>query len=191
MNPEQVTDREIDILSHIARGKPARQRDLSHVIGISLGMTNVVLKRLIRKGYLVVRTVNKRKLAYVVTPAGVDAIARRSYRYLRRTVRNIVYFRSSIEVFLHDVRSRGYRGIAFAGTSDLDFIVEYACDVCGIRYFSDDASIESAKRGLDGLFLVYSERYIPDENVKAEGGSVAFLQEVVGQLPGQDAVDEV
>ena len=42
-----------------------RQRDLSQqVIGMSLDMTNAILKRLVLKGYLSVRKVNNRNIAY-------------------------------------------------------------------------------------------------------------------------------
>ncbi|MCX7037631.1 MAG: winged helix-turn-helix transcriptional regulator, partial [Spirochaetes bacterium] len=50
MHTELAVDKEIAILSHIARGEQVRQRDLSHVIGMSLGMTNAILKRLVHKG---------------------------------------------------------------------------------------------------------------------------------------------
>ena len=123
MHTELAVDNEIAILSYIARSERVRQRDLSHVIGMSLGMTNAILKRLVHKGYLTIRKINNRNIAYAVTPMGVEAIAKRSYRYFKRTIRNIVYYREAIEAFVHDVKSRGYQGIAFAGVSDLDFIV--------------------------------------------------------------------
>ena len=96
MNTELAVDKEIEILSHIARGEKVRQRDLSHVIGMSLGMTNAILKRLVHKGFLAIRKVNNRNIAYIVTPAGAEAIAKRSYRYFKRTIRNIVYYRCEI-----------------------------------------------------------------------------------------------
>jgi DNA-binding MarR family transcriptional regulator len=166
MHTELAIDKEIAILSHIAQSEQVRQRELSHVIGMSLGMTNAILKRLVHKGYLTIRKVNNRNIAYAVTPAGVEAIAKRSYRYFKRTMRNIVYYREAIEAFVHDVKSRGYQGIALAGVSDLDFIVEHACGICGIRYLRDDASIDAAKAGSDELSLLYSESYIPDEKEK-------------------------
>jgi DNA-binding MarR family transcriptional regulator len=180
MQTEIAVDKEIEILSHIAHDAQVRQRDLSHVIGVSLGMTNAILKRLVHKGYLTIRKVNNRNIAYAVTPAGVDAIAKRSYHFLRRTIRNIVYYREAIEAFVRDVKSRGFRGISFAGATDLDFIVEHACQTSGLRFLTDDASIEAAKAGNDDLFLVYSESYIPDEAEKRARPATAFLQEVLG-----------
>jgi DNA-binding MarR family transcriptional regulator len=185
METELAVDKEITILSRIAQGKHVQQRDLSHVIGMSLGMTNAILKRLVHKGYLTVRKVNNRNIAYAVTPAGVEAVAKRSYRYFKRTIRNIVYYREAIEAFVHNIKSRGYQGIAFAGVSDLDFIVEHACQICGMRYLRDDASIEAARAGSDELYLLYSESYIPDEEEKRTQPATAFLQEVVSGTAGE------
>ena len=70
METELAVDKEITILSHIAQGEHVRQRDLSHVIGMSLGMTNTILKRLVHKGYLTVRKVNNRNIAYAGNPRG-------------------------------------------------------------------------------------------------------------------------
>jgi DNA-binding MarR family transcriptional regulator len=187
METELAVDKEITILSHIALGEHVRQRDLSHVIGMSLGMTNAILKRLVHKGYLTVRKVNNRNIAYAVTPAGVEAIAKRSYRYFRRTIRNIVYYREAIEAFVDDLKSRGYQGIAFAGVSDLDFVVEHACGICGMSYLRDDASIDAARAGSDGLYLLYSESYMPDAEDKRTRLAAAFLQEVVNGTAGEGA----
>ena len=79
----------------------------------------------------------------------------------------------AIETFVHDVKSRGYQGIALAGASDLDFIVEHACEICGVRYLRDDAATKAATRGSDELFL--EKRTRP---------SAAFLQVVVSQGAG-------
>jgi DNA-binding MarR family transcriptional regulator len=188
METELAVDKEIAILSHIEGSDQVRQRDVSHVIGMSLGMTNTILKRLVHKGYLTVRKVNNRNIADAVTPTGVEAIAKRSYRYFKRTIRNIVYYREAIEAFVQDVKSRGHRGIAFAGVSDLDFIVEHACEICGMRYLRDEASMETARAGSDELYLLYSEGYIPDEEEKCTRLAAAFLQEVVNRTAVVGAV---
>jgi DNA-binding MarR family transcriptional regulator len=184
MHPELAIDKEIEVLSHIARYDRVRQRELSHAIGISLGMTNALLKRLVRRGYLIIRKVNNRNIAYAVTPAGVDAIAKRSYRFFMRTIRNIVRYRESIEYFIRDVKTRGYQGIAFSGMSDLDFLVEHACQTQGVRFLRDDAAIERAKIGSKELYLLYSESHIPNVQEKSKGSAIAFLQDVVGKEQG-------
>ncbi len=124
---DSTTDKELDLLEHISQRDRVRQRDLARAIGMSLGMTNAILKRLARKGYLTIRKVNNRNIAYAITPEGVEAIAKRSYRYLRRTVGNIVRYKEAIESLVRDLHGRGVRIVSLAGKSDLAFIVEHFC----------------------------------------------------------------
>lgn len=149
------TEKELEVLEHIYLRKDVRQRDLAEVIGMSLGMTNAILKRLTQKGFLTVRKVNNRKIMYAVSPVGVDAIARKSYRYLKRTIKNVVDYKQAIEQVIVAAADGGYQEIALVGPSDLDFIVEHLCGKYGLSY-------ERVKRATDlaegeAAFLLYSE----------------------------------
>jgi DNA-binding MarR family transcriptional regulator len=129
-----AAERDLEILEHIHASERVRQRDLAHVVGLSLGMTNAILKRLAQTGLIVVRKVNNRNIRYAVSPAGLEAIARRSYRYLRRTIRNVVDYRRTLEGLVAAVRKAGYRRIELVGRSDLDFILEHACARMGVEF---------------------------------------------------------
>ena len=44
-------DKELEILENIYHSSSSvRQRDLAEIVGLSLGMTNAILKRLVKKG---------------------------------------------------------------------------------------------------------------------------------------------
>jgi DNA-binding MarR family transcriptional regulator len=127
MNPQEL---ELDILEHIhAAPGTVRQRDLAHIIGKSLGMTNSILQRLAEKGLLVVSRVNNRNITYAVTPHGIRAIAGRSFRYFKRTIKNVVFYKDAVE---HEVQqfllahpSVPRRFLVLQGASDIDFILEH------------------------------------------------------------------
>jgi len=157
-------------------------------------MTNAIIKRLVQKGWLTVRKVNNRNLRYAVSASGIEQITRRSYRYFKRTIKNIVDYREAIERFVHEVQVSGCRGIILHGSSDLDFIVEHACAKYGIEYVLDENKGDTVSRGGEVFFLLYSESYIPDNGEKRVGLSIAFLQEVVNlqwrgaaTLPGMNS----
>jgi len=119
---------ELDILEKISSNHAGvSQRDLARIIGLSLGMTNAILKRLAQKGWLKVKKVNNRNIQYIVSPLGIQKLARRSYRYFRRTIKNVVYYKESIESLVLEAAARRYKGILLVGKSDLDFIVEHLC----------------------------------------------------------------
>ncbi len=150
-------EKEIEILERISRSKSTiRQRDLARIIGLSLGMTNSILKRLTNKGLLQIKKVNNRNIQYMVSPAGMEAIARRSYRYFKRTLKNVVAYKEAMDDLVQEIKQKGCRRLVLVGKSDLDFIVEHFCDKYRIEYrnvrgFSPDPP------GEDGDFLLYSE----------------------------------
>lgn len=134
-----VESHEIDVLRHIQTNNRAKQRDIARAIGLSLGMTNSILKRLASKGFLVMRRLNSRNISYLVTPAGVELIARRSYRYLRRTVGTIVRYRDRIFSLVKDASRSVPRGSAPAtvmliGESDLAFLLEWCAAKCDMSF---------------------------------------------------------
>jgi len=164
-------NKEIIVLENIYQSSPEiRQRDLAEIAGLSLGMTNVILKRLALKGLLTIKRVNNRNIHYIVTPAGIDAITRKSYGYFKRTIKNVVYYRESIEKLVLDIKTQGYDGLILKGSSDLDFIVEHACRKSDLKYIKEDGINNN-------IFLLYSENYLPDN--EAQGEDKAFLQSIL------------
>ena len=136
---EISSDHEYDVLAHIQRHEQAKQRDIAGAIGLSLGMTNAILKRLAAKGFITMRRINSRNIHYLVTPTGVDAVAKRSYHYLRRTVGNIVRYKEQIRRIIREAVAepplgRGATGVVLAGESDLDFLVEWCAEKEGLSF---------------------------------------------------------
>lgn len=151
------SEKELQILKTIhERAESVHQRDLARIAGLSLGMTNAILKRLAEKGFIKIRKVNNRNIRYAVTPAGVDQITRRSYRYFKRTIRNVVVYREAIEELVREAKASGFQSLLLIGRSDLDFIVRYACERNGVAYLRRDPEDD------EQVFLLYSEDYIPD-----------------------------
>ncbi len=166
-----MNEKEIEILTNINKNpQTLSQRELARNSGLSLGMTNAVLKRLVQKGLLMVRKVNNRNIRYVVTPAGMEEITRRSYRYFKRTLKNVAEYKDRIEQLLVQIKADGYNGLVLVGSSDIDFIVEYLCINLDLKLVKNDDEIT------DRTFMLYAESYIPDNVDKKEG--VMFLQDV-------------
>ena len=150
-------EKEIEILERISRSKSTiRQRDLARIIGLSLGMTNSILKRLTNKGLLKIKKVNNRNIQYVVSPAGMEAIALRSYRYFKRTLKNVVTYKEAVDELVREIKQKGCRRLVLVGKSALDFIVEHFCDKYRIEY-RNVRDLSANPPGEDGDFLLYSE----------------------------------
>ncbi len=176
MNHVEAADREIDILESIYHNKDAiRQRDLAKIVGLSLGMTNAIVKRLAQKGWLKIRKVNNRNIHYIVSPAGVEAIARKSYRYFKRTIKNVVLYKEAINKLINQVKQDNYSSIVLVGKSDLDFLVEHSCMKHHIDFLkNEEIGVE------DKLFYLYGEEYSPKNiNVEEAGKrNIAYLRDI-------------
>ncbi len=161
-------DAELSILENIYASEKndaeVRQRDLAAASGASLGMTNAILKRLAGRGMIAVRKLNSRKVQYAVTPAGVNEIARRSYRYFKRTIRNVVFYRDRIDEAVAKSKIRGDHAVLLIGVSDLDFIVEHACDRHGLSFLKAIDGHTAAAARKDKVLSIYSEKIARPEN---------------------------
>lgn len=106
---------------------PLRQRELAQIAGTSLGMTNSILKRLAQKGWITIKKLNSRNIQYAVTLEGINEIIHRSYRYFKRTISNVVYYKDILEEVIYLAKRQDLQTVVLLGSSDLDFIVEHAC----------------------------------------------------------------
>lgn len=140
-------ERELSLLEALRTNPDTAQRDLAREIGISLGMTNAILKRLAARGWLSVRRINNRNLAYAVTPAGMERLSRRAVGYLRRTVSSVVRYRDAIASWVRSASRRGITELLLIGPSDLGFIVEHFCEREGIRFVAVQSCPETVAAG--------------------------------------------
>lgn len=149
-----TSDKEAVILEHIYYNDSLKQRELADKAGISLGMTNAILKRLIDKGWLMTKRLNSRNLSYVVSPAGMEEIFKRGYRYFKRTIGEVRLYNEGIELLVQEAVEAGYKTVVLVGKSDLDFLVEYACGKAGVELLRVDSDKEAESR----MFIIYGEQ---------------------------------
>jgi DNA-binding MarR family transcriptional regulator len=75
--------RDLQLLEALEHEATITQRTLATRLGIALGLTNLYLKRLIRKGYVKCVTVAPNRLVYSLTPRGVARKARLTYEFMK------------------------------------------------------------------------------------------------------------
>jgi len=175
------TERELNILEQIHQSKGSiKQRDLAQIIGLSLGMTNSIMKRLVKKGWLKIKKVNNRNIQYIVSPEGIEEITCRSYRYLRRTIKNVVYYKETISHFLTNIAHSGFTGVILIGKSDLDFILEHFTSQYKLDFEKTlfTKQIFSISEQMSGYFVLFSET-VQEEEVSLAIPNSAFLRDIL------------
>jgi len=179
------SDPELRVLKELAEGEARAQRPLARAAGCSLGLTNAILKRLITKGFVTARRVSGTRLAYAVTPEGTHEIARRTYRYLRRTIRHVVNYKEAVDALVAGARDRGVTTVLLRGGSDLAFLVEYAAEQHELVFAAEkaeqgarSASEAAGAQAGDGRVLVIAGEREPD----AAGAEVHLREVLVGAV---------
>jgi DNA-binding MarR family transcriptional regulator len=75
--------RDLQLLEALEQVSSITQRTLATRLGMALGLTNLYVKRLIRKGYVKCVTVSPNRLIYSLTPKGVARKARLTYEFMK------------------------------------------------------------------------------------------------------------
>ncbi|MEW5984309.1 MAG: winged helix-turn-helix transcriptional regulator [Acidobacteriota bacterium] len=75
------------ILTELAAGAPRSQRLISQNLGIALGLTNLLIRRFVRKGWVRMVHVRPNRFLYLLTPAGMAEKSRMTRAYLDRSIR--------------------------------------------------------------------------------------------------------
>ena len=84
-----TVDHEVSIrrlLDEVAAGRDLSQRSLASRLGIALGLTNLLLKRVINKGWVRVTHLKANRVRYLITPAGIAEKARMTRDYLSYSI---------------------------------------------------------------------------------------------------------
>jgi DNA-binding MarR family transcriptional regulator len=93
------------------------QRTLASRLGIALGLTNLYVKRLIRKGYVKCVTVSPNRLVYSLTPKGMSRKARLTYEFMKYSLDFYRDARRHLRRSLAETVAREKR-VAIYGTGD-------------------------------------------------------------------------
>lgn len=115
---EKEAQRHLTILNEIADGKHVTQRVIADKLGIALGLVNLYLKRLIRKGYIKVSTIPSNRIKYLLTPKGMAEKARLTYEYMDYSLFLFRQARKTIREGLESLIGQGIRRVAIYGTTE-------------------------------------------------------------------------
>jgi len=96
MAPDLLDEREFDLINILGAKLGSNQRDLSYHLNLSLGQTNMLIRRLVAKGYIRITQLNKRKVSYLLPPKGISEKMRKSIKYTLNTINSIGLIKRSV-----------------------------------------------------------------------------------------------
>jgi len=120
---ERHVERDLEILTAIGEGRPLTQRDLAQRLGVALGLTNLYLKRLARKGYIKIidfsrKPSARKRLRYLLTPKGLTEKSRLTYEHVAYSLSLYRRARQTLRESLSQLPEEGLKRIALYGVGE-------------------------------------------------------------------------
>lgn len=110
--------RELSLLQELEKNPIMSQRELSNKFGIALGVTNACLRRMVRRGWIRIASLNHHKIGYFLTPKGFTEKAKLMLRLISWTVQHYSTLKDIIGARLLEMQNGGVERIVFYGVSD-------------------------------------------------------------------------
>jgi DNA-binding MarR family transcriptional regulator len=160
MRPE--AHRDLQILSEIEANGQVTQRHLASKLGIALGLTNLYLKRLARKGYVKVTTIPRHRVKYLLTPKGFAEKSRLTYEYMEYSLTLFRHSRQFLREQFAALAEAGRKRVVFVGAGEaaeladltlrelgLDLVAVADDGAVGTRFLGREVVPLAALRDLD------------------------------------------
>ena len=114
-----MDENELKVISEISKNSTASQRHLSKALDLSLGMVNIILHRLIEKGYMKIKQLDGRRVNYILTPKGFSEKLKRSSEYIFSTIDAFSAIKAQIKKKMMDCYAAGNRRFVILGGGEL------------------------------------------------------------------------
>ena len=130
-------NRDLIILEEIAKDPDTTQATLASQLGVAIGTVNWHLKRLIAKGYVKARRMERRKLRYIVTAEGIALRAHLTLDYIQNSFRLYRLVRERMLAQLDELRHAGYDRVRLQGNGDVADVCRLTCLEHGVHVVED------------------------------------------------------
>ncbi len=133
MISEPLSDRELTLLEEIEHDPDVTQASLAIQLGVAVGTVNLLIKRLISKGYVKVKRAQRRKLRYIITPEGLAFRANLAVHYIETSLHLYRKTRLQVRDLLAQAHQAGYNQVTIVGDGDIADICRLTCLEQGMR----------------------------------------------------------
>lgn len=132
--------RDLKLLEAVEENSRVTQRSLATKLGIALGLTNIYLRRLVRKGYIKCVNVQSNRITYLITPRGIAEKARLTYEFMDYSLHLFGEVRQHLRAVLQECAAAGQR-VAICGRGEAAEIAYLSLREFGLEpvaIFDDD-----------------------------------------------------
>lgn len=152
-----LDEREFELVNIIGAEIASNQRDLSRHMDLSLGMTNMLIKRLISKGYIRIKQLNKRKVEYILTPKGFAEKMKKSVKYTLKTLQSIGLIKEQLRKIVLPLYEKGERHFYILGESDFAHLIEIVLREKQLKDYTINYILEMPEKEVEGVLFICRE----------------------------------
>ena len=109
----------LQIMEEVENNNKITQRELAKKLNISIGMTNLFIKRIIKKGYFKITNIPKNRLMYMITPKGIIEKSRLTFEYLRYSLNFYKSLKAHVLEKFSNLEDKGVKRVAFYGLGEV------------------------------------------------------------------------
>ena len=124
--------RDLKLLEAVEQNSRVTQRGLATKLGIALGLTNIYLKRLVRKGYIKCVNVQSNRITYLITPRGIAEKARLTYEFMDYSLHLYGEVRQHLRGVLQECAAADRR-VAIYGRGEAAELAYLSLKECGLE----------------------------------------------------------
>lgn len=124
--------RDMKLLEAVEQDSRVTQRGLATKLGIALGLTNIYLKRLVRKGFIKCVNVQSNRISYLITPRGIAEKARLTYEFMDYSLHLYGDVRQRLRAVLQECAAADRR-VAIYGRGEAAELAYLSLKECGLE----------------------------------------------------------
>ena len=128
----EVKQQEYDLLGEIARDSLVTQSNLSDRLGMAVGSVNWYIKRLITRGWVKVSHLDRTRLKYDLTPAGMKIFTQRAMLYARDSLKVYGEYRQKAKSLAAELKLSGVQQVYLDGEDEWMDILRLTCLEAGL-----------------------------------------------------------
>ena len=157
MSHDFLDEREFELVNIIGAQLGSNQRDLSRLLDLSLGQTNMLVRRLVAKGFIRISQLNQKKVSYLLTPKGLAEKMKKSVNYTLKTIHSISAIKEQIKHEVIKLYNEGERNFVIVGKSDFALLIEMVFRKKGLHDYHISYMSEMPHDEVKGTILLCRE----------------------------------
>lgn len=134
--------RTLELLTELEKDGTVTQHDLAGRMGVAVGLANLYMKRVVKKGYVKITKLQGRKVRYLLTPKGFTEKGRLAYEFLKYSFQYYRHLREQFRKNLQPYALSGHNRVAFYGSGEAAELAYLSAKELGmhvVRVVDDEA----------------------------------------------------